>query len=185
MKKDLESGVEKDEVREKKEIEEKKEEVKKPQEITEPQETKKTEKHLVEKREAVARGKDLRISTKQAVDICKFIKGKSPELAIKELSEIAVKKRALPMKGEIPHRHGNMMSGRYPINACKAFINLLKSLEANASVNNLQDVYIETTKADIASRPYRRGGSRRFKRTHVLLIAKRIASKETENKEKK
>ena len=31
--------------------------------------TKKTEKHLVEKREAVARGKDLRISTKQAVDI--------------------------------------------------------------------------------------------------------------------
>ena len=53
------------------------------------------------------------------------------------------------MKGEIPHRKGKgMMSGRYPLNAVKDFIMLLKSLKANA-INH----EIELEKVKLACMP--------------------------------
>lgn len=91
------------------------------------------------------------------------------------------------MKGEIPHRKGKIMSGRYPINATKQFIKLLKQLAANANVNGLEieKAKIEC-KANRASRPYKRFGSERFKRTHVTLKLKEKAEKKQGgNKEKK
>jgi ribosomal protein L22 len=89
-------------------------------------------------------------------------------------------KRAIPMRGEIPHRHG-MMSGRYPIKASKLYIGLLKGLKANAMANDLE---LEKLKIfavpNVASRPYKRFGQGRFKRTHVTIkLVPRI------NKEKK
>ena len=100
---------------------------------------------------------------------------------IKEVELVIKMKKPLKMKGEIPHRKGNIMSGRYPINACKVFINLLKSLIANSQVNNLENPYIAVAIANDASRPFKRGGSMRFKRTNVLLIA-REKIKKSENK---
>ena len=129
------------------------------------------EKEEVKKEEAITKGSDLNISTKHAIAICSFIRGKDIEKAMEQIVEVALKKRAIPMKGEIPHRKG-MESGRYPVKAAKVFVKLLKSLAANSSVNGLENTYIHTAKADRASRPYRRFGSRRFKRTNVLLIAK-------------
>ena len=80
----------------------------------------------------------------------------------------------IPFKGEIPHRsYPGMMSGRYPVNASKQFIYLLKALRGNVITNGLE---LEKTKiaeatANWASRPQKRGGAR-FKRTHVLLKAR-------------
>ena len=94
-------------------------------------------------------------------------------------------KRAMPMKGEIPHRKGKIMSGRYPIKASQEFIKLLKQLSANATVNevDLEKVKIEC-KADRASRPYRRFGSMKFKRTHVTLKLKEKVEKKQGEKKK-
>jgi len=142
------------------------------------------EKKIERKEEAKARGKDLSISTKHSVAICRFIKNKRIEEAINDLEQVIKRKKAVPMKGEIPHRKGKGMErGRYPVKACKAFIKLLKDLAANSIINGLEEPYIYIAKADKASRPYRRFGSRRFKRTHVLLIAKDRKFKEKKTKE--
>ena len=82
-------------------------------------------------------------------------------------------KKAVPMKGEIPHRKGKMMSGRYPVKASKHFVLLLKSLRSNALMNELElEKYKIFCKANVAPRPYRRFtrfGARKFKRSHVEI----------------
>ncbi len=141
----------------------------------------KVEKRVVKKikNEAVVNGYDLPISTKHSSDICRFIKGKGIGDAIRLLEEIAKFKKALPMKGEIPHRK-DMMSGRYPVKAIKGFIILLKSLASNSS--EIDDPVIVKAFANIASRPYGRFGRVRKKRTHVKII---VIDKKMLNKNKK
>ncbi|MBU1136436.1 MAG: uL22 family ribosomal protein [Nanoarchaeota archaeon] len=147
--------------------------------------TKKQEKKEIPKKDsAVVNAKNLGLSTKQSVAICKFIKGKKIERAMQELEEVTKMKRAIPMKGEIPHRKG-IERGRYPIKACEVFIKLLKSLAANCNINGVEEPFIFISKADKASRPYRRFGSRKFKRTHITLEAKETKRKqETKNGKK-
>jgi len=58
----------------------------------------------------VVNGKDLPISTKHSIAICNFIRGKKIEESVAKLNEVLNFKRALPMKGEIPHRKGKIMS---------------------------------------------------------------------------
>ena len=126
------------------------------------------------KEEAVARGLSLHVSKKQCMYICRFIKNKSIDKAILDLEQVIKLKRAIPFKGEIPHRKG-MMSGRYPVKASKLFINLLKGLKGNISVNNLDldKTVIYFASANWASRPLRREG-RKAKRTSVTLKAREI-----------
>lgn len=120
--------------------------------------------------EAVVNGRDLRISTKHSVAVCNFIKNKNIDDALAHLEEVSKMKRAIPMRGEIPHRKGKMMSGRYPLNAVKAFIRLLKSLKANAINHELE---LEKVKlacmANVASRPMKRFGQGKHKRSHVQI----------------
>ena len=124
----------------------------------------------IKKTEAVVHGKSLFISTKHAVAICNLIRGKNIDKAISILENVEKMKIAVPMRGEIPHRKGKIMSGRYPVKAAKEFIKLLKSLKANALMNELElEKYKIFCKANIASRPYRRFGKGRFKRTHVEI----------------
>jgi ribosomal protein L22 len=150
-----------------------KKEEKKIDEAAEKKEIKKEENKIPKKKIAVANGRNLSISKKHAMAICNMIRGKNIQTAIMDLELVLKYKKAVPMKGEIPHRKGKgMMSGRYPINASKTMIILLKSLEGNARVLEINDPKITLAKADKAARPYRRFGSRRFKRTNVLLQAK-------------
>lgn len=138
------------------------------------------------KTEAVVNGKDLGISTKHSIAICKAIKGKKIDEAVYLLEQVSKMKKAIPMNQEIGHRKG-MAGGRYPIKASLQFIKLLKQLAANATVNGLEleKARIEC-KADLASRPYKRGGSMRFKRTHVTLKLRiREKKKPREEKENK
>jgi len=121
------------------------------------------------KTEAVVNARDLPISTKHSIAICNMIRNKELDKAISLLEQAEQEKIPVPMRGEIPHRKG-IMSGRYPITALGHFIKLLKGLKANAMVNELElEKYIIFCKADVASRPYRRFGKGKFKRTHLTL----------------
>ena len=151
----------------------KKEETKKPEalKIDKPKKT-----------EAIVNAKSLPISTKHSIAICNMIRGKDIDQTI-SLLEIAEKgKIPVPMRGEIPHRKG-IMSGRFPIKALGHFIKTLKSLKANALVNELELEKCEIfCKANVASRPYRRFGKGKFKRTN--LTVKLIPIKKKKNKSK-
>ncbi len=154
-----------------------------------PKEKKKIPQKVEKKEFAIVNVKDKKFSTKHAIAICKFIKNKTIEKAIFDLEQVILMKNAIPMKGEIPHRKG-MAGGRYPIKASKEFINILKSLSGNCINCKVDNPVITIAKADLASRPYRRGGSRKFKRTHVTLVArekKEVNTKQEKNsnKEKK
>ena len=128
------------------------------------------------KEETVARGISLPLSKKHCMYLCNFIRHKSVDAALADLELVLKFKRAVPMKGEIPHRHG-MMSGRYPVKAAKLFMKLLKGLKGNIAVSGLDTAKtsIVWASASWASRPQKRGGAR-FKRTHVVLKAREAAS---------
>ena len=147
-------------------------------------ETKNKNEH--KKTEAVVNGRDLPVSLKHAVAICNMIRGKEIDNAVKMLDEVEKMKRAVPMRGEIPHRRG-MMSGRYPVKGAKVYLILLKSLKANAIANDLElEKFRIFCMPNNASRPYRRFGTGRFKRTHVLLkLIPFIKHKNKNKKEKK
>jgi large subunit ribosomal protein L22 len=146
-------------------------EVKSETKTEEKKEKTESKKTIMKKEEAVARGVSVHLSKKHGMYICSFIKGKKIDQAITELSEVIKLKRAIPFKGEIPHRKG-MMSGRYPINASKIFIQLLKALKGNSIVNqmDLDKTRIYFAHSTFASRPSRRLG--KAKRTHITLKAK-------------
>jgi ribosomal protein L22 len=141
-------------------------------EIKEKVEEKKPTKPKVKKKEAIVNSYNLPISTKKSAAICKFIKGKTIEFSQSYLEEVVKGKKAIPMKGEIPHRKGKMMSGRFPKNAAKHFIVLLKSLTGSSNINGIDNPIIVEAIANIAARPYARFGRWRRKRTHIKLVAK-------------
>ena len=138
------------------------------------------------KQEVEVNARSVRISTKYSVAICKFLRGKRIEDAIKDLEDVMQFKKAVPMKGEIPHRRGKIMSGRFPKRAAKEFIVLLKSLSGNANNHEMNDPVIFEAMSNKASRPYGRFGRWQRKRTHITIKAreKKIKSKE-KTKEKK
>jgi len=130
----------------------------------------------VKKEKAIARGDSLHISKRHGMYICSFIKGKSIDSAIEDLNKVILLKKAVPFKGEIPHRKGKgMMSGRYPVNAAKIFIPMLKSLKGNVAVNgmDLSKTIITSASAHLAARPARRGGTH-AKRAHVIIEAREV-----------
>jgi ribosomal protein L22 len=156
--------------------EDKKTEDKKPEKKIETKKPKKTQ--------AIVNARNLPISTKHSIAICNMIRNKDIDNAILLLKKAEKKQIPVPMRGEIPHRKG-IMSGRYPIKALGHFIKALKSLKANALANELElEKYKIFCKADIASRPYRRFGRGRFKRTNLTLKLI-IPIKKKKNKSKK
>lgn len=134
------------------------------------------------KTEAWVRGENLPISTKTSSAVCKFIKGKKLGDAIRDLSAVSNLKKAVPVKGEHPHRKGKIMSGKYPIKVSKNFIVLLKSLASNAS--DIDEPIIVEAFANIGARPYGRFGRVKRKRTHITIKVKDL-KKIKKNKSKK
>jgi ribosomal protein L22 len=133
----------------------------------EKKETKKQ--NQVRRDEASVEGISLPISTKDSVAICKFIKHKSIERALVDLDLVSKFKKAIPMKGEIPHRKGKgIMAGRYMTKPVGFFIKMLKNLQANANVNGIEEAIIVEAVPNRASRPYGKGGKKR-KRTHIHI----------------
>ncbi|MEK6913990.1 MAG: uL22 family ribosomal protein [Nanoarchaeota archaeon] len=126
----------------------------------------------VKRDEATVNGISLPISTKDSVAICKFIKRKTIQRALVDLELVSKLKKAIPMTGEIPHRKGKgMMSGRYMTKPVGFFIKMLKSLEANANMNGMDEPIIVDAVPNRASRPYGRFGRVKRKRTHIFIKA--------------
>lgn len=163
-----------------------------------PSETKELKKKAEAKKQKETPKKDfvivnaysLHLSTKKAAAVCKFINGKEIQEAIKDLERVIVLKKPVPMKGEIPHRKGKIMSGRFPKKTAENFIRLLKSLSANANFVGIQNPRISEAIANIAPRPYGKFGAVRRKRTHVKLVARNLKNNQdkeskTKTKEKK
>ncbi|MBU4308697.1 MAG: hypothetical protein KJ566_02795 [Nanoarchaeota archaeon] len=126
----------------------------------------------VKKTFAVVNATNLPISTKKSMAVCKFIKGKKIGDAIRDLEQVVLIKKAVPMRGEIPHRKGKIMSGGFPKKTAEHFIKLLKSLSANSIVNELDEPFIAEAVVNIGARPSGRFGTIKRKRTHVKLVAK-------------
>ena len=140
----------------------------------EKKEPAKIAKPVVKKDLAVARSMSLHMSKRHGMYICAFIKNKKIDQAIADLEQVCLLKKAVPFKGEIPHRKGKgMMSGRYPVAAARLFIPILKTLNGNVTVNgmDLTKTRITSGSANWASRPARRGGQK-GKRTHIILEAR-------------
>ena len=98
--------------------------------------------------------------------------------SIDMLNLVLLEKLAVPMTAlEIPHRKRSLMpkgfggGGRFPRNAAREFINLLKQLKANCETNGVENPVITIAMANIASRPFRKEG-RRAKSTHIHLEAR-------------
>lgn len=163
---------------EEKNMEEKKEEKK--EEKAEEKKIEEKKKERPKKTKVFVNATDVPISVKHSAAICYFIKRKKISDAIRELEQVAKKRIPLPMKGEIPHRKGDIMSGRYPQKAARHFIVLLKSLSSNCTFHGIEDPIITEAFANIGARPFGRGGIRR-KRAHITIAAE---NKKTENKDK-
>ncbi|MBU0907584.1 MAG: hypothetical protein KKD18_05175 [Nanoarchaeota archaeon] len=161
---------------------------KKEEKPAEKKEVKKVE--IKKKEEAIANGISLPISKKHSMYLCSFIKNKKIDDAIKDLEQVVKMKRAVPFKGEIPHRKGNIERGRYPVKAAGHFINLLKGLKGNVLTNQmeLEETRIYLASASWANRPMRRGGVA-AKRTNIILKAKefpeKVQTKKANKEEKK
>ena len=95
---------------------------------------------------------------------------KSPEAAVERLQAVIDERRAVPMAGlEVGHKRGKgLAGGKFPKNACRAIMEVVKQAGANAVVNGIEDPVIRIAKADRAAAPLRRGG-RRAKRCHVYI----------------
>jgi len=162
-------------------IEETKTEIKDEKKETKKQPVKKIKKDI-----AVVNASSVNVSTKYAVAICKFIKGKRIGDAIRDLEEVIVKKKHIPMVGEYGHKHGvgkiASGAGKYPVDASKHFIVLLKSLSGNANANDMDKPIVAEAIANKARRPMGRFGRWERKRTHIKLLAREKKVKENKNK---
>lgn len=163
------------------EKEEKKDEIKNEEKSKEIEKKKEEKKEKPKRTSAFVNVKDIPISVKYSAAICRFIKHKKINDAISQLEQVISKKRPIPMKGEIPHRKGDIMSGRFPQKASKNFIIILKSLSSNCSYHGIENPIISQAFANIGVRPFGRGGTRK-KRTHIFISA---ISADDKGKEKK
>ena len=70
---------------------------------------------------------------------------------------------------EVGHKKGKgLAGGKFPKNACREIMEVVKQVKANALVNGVENPVITIAKADRASRPYRRQGQK-GKRAHIHL----------------
>ena len=90
---------------------------------------------------AKAIGKELNISPKKSMELCREIRGMHVEDAKEYLEEVIKMRRVVPFKRynrDVPHRKGKgMMSGRYPVKVAKAILEVIESAEHNAEYKGL------------------------------------------------
>lgn len=126
------------------------------------------------------------VSLKYSAEICREIKGKRVEKAMKFLQDVVEKKAFLPIKkynSNTAHRKGRSVSGvksgRFPKNCAKAWRDLLASAKANADYKGLDAENLVVLHA-FASQGFRRrshqargkiaGKQRRKKSAHLEVV---------------
>ncbi len=134
-----------------------------------------------EERVARSGATNMRISTKNSVEISRFIKGLAVDRAIEYLEDVVTKKKAVPFKRFIKdqaHRKGGMGPGRYPVNAVIEFIKLLKNVKNNAEQKGFEAerLVVDNAQANLCGSSFHRGArsfGRRFsKSTNISITVK-------------
>ncbi len=139
---------------------------------------------VVKKDYALVNGLNLQASPKTSAHICNMIRGKKIDSAIRMIEDVITFKRAVGMNNmQVGHRHQKgIMAGRYPVDASKEFLKLLKQLKTNAIYHELDtdNARITLCKANVASKPFKRGGAR-AKRVNITIKLEKIQNKNSEN----
>lgn len=89
---------------------------------------------------AMAFGKERRISSKQAMEVCRAIRGMRLSVAKEYLEAVQQKKRSVPIlrhRKKVAHR-GSKGSGQYPVKAAREILKVLANAEANATYKGLE-----------------------------------------------
>jgi len=135
---------------------------------------------------AKAVGDSLPISRKHSVMICQTIRGLPIGKAKTILERVIAKEQPIAFtrhNKQVPHRKGDMASGRFPIKACTHILHLIKSAEANAQYKGLSTGNLVIKQANAQKGPgVVRFGRRRVdaKRTHLeIVVEERKKAKET------
>jgi len=130
-------------------------------------------------------GVGLPISTKHAIEISTYLRGKSLKRAKMILAKLLRKEDAIPFKQfkrDVGHKPG-IATGRYPVKAGTYVLELINSAASNASAKGLSeaDLYIAHICAQRGQRSFRGGRKGRVqnKNTHIEVILVEGAEKKT------
>jgi large subunit ribosomal protein L22 len=138
---------------------------------------------------AKAVGREMEISTKQAIEVCNAIKKKSIDEARKILQAAIEEKKAIKFRrftGGAGHRKG-IGAGKYPVKCCTDILRLLNQAAANASFKGLNpsNMIIKVLVPQRAGNRmhYGRQSRRKMKRTHLeMILEEQKEVKKTEGK---
>jgi large subunit ribosomal protein L22 len=89
---------------------------------------------------AMAYGKELRISPKHAIELCRVLRGMPLNAAKEYLEAVQAQKQAVPFlrhNKKLAHRKGARGSGQYPVKAAREILKILRNAEANATYKGL------------------------------------------------
>ena len=137
---------------------------------------------------ARASGRELRISPKQTLEVCRTLKGMKVDAAKQLLQDVIEKKRPIAIaryRKEVPHRHGveGYAAGRYPTKVAKDLLKILEGLEANATfkgldAEKLRITHIASQRARIIRKYIPRAHGRATpyynKLTHVEIVVEEV-----------
>ncbi|NJL43955.1 MAG: 50S ribosomal protein L22 [Nitrosarchaeum sp.] len=124
-------------------------------------------------------GKDLSVSTKQAIELCSVLRGLRLAQARRVLEDAKALRRAIPFRRYSEgagHKPGIGM-GKFAVKASGEFLKLLGQAEANASQRGLSsDLQIVHLVANKAASPmhYGRHRGREMKRTHIEIVVREV-----------
>ena len=141
--------------------------------------------------DAIAFGRNLPISTKQAVEVCNFIRGKNIQKAKTILGEVIKMKTAVPFRRfnkDMGHKRGRIAAGRYPIKTSQHILGIINSAEINAQAKgmNSQNLFIKLIEANRGTGTQRYGRRRGIsaKRTHIeVTLFEKEQKKKAEKKQ--
>lgn len=141
---------------------------------------------------AKAAGRDLGISTKQTIEVCNAIRGKSIDDARKILQGAISKKTPIEFKrftAGAGHKKG-IGPGKYPVKCCTQILELLNQTAANASFKGLStsSMIIKSLCPQTAAKRWHYGRQRRrkMKRTNLeIVLEEQEKKKETKKAEGK
>ena len=128
---------------------------------------------------AKAVGRNLDISPKQAIEICKYARGRPLNQAKGLLQQAIDKKKAVPFtrfNNGLGHKPG-ISAGRYNPKACSQILKVLKSAEANAKNKgfNSADLKIVHLSMQIGPRNSHYGRHRGiFKNSHIEVVLQEV-----------
>ncbi|MBS3166135.1 50S ribosomal protein L22 [Candidatus Woesearchaeota archaeon] len=131
---------------------------------------------------AIAKALNVPVSTKQGIEISRFLRFHSTTFAKKFLEDVIALRKPVPFvraTKDMGHKAG-MSSGRFPIKTAAQFLKLIQSVEANAQVkgmnsSSLKIVHLVSNKANIPRGAGRMGRSHKSSNLEIHVKEGKVA----------